>query len=192
MILDRISTLLTQNTKKYNGVEFEFAHQPSSDLFCCECHQLACEPHQSKCCYSLFCKKCIPAICPICQKRIESIPDGRTQNRIQTLELVCPNSFHGLGCDWKGKLGDVFVHRLFCPREEIVCPYNVLGCVEKMKRESLKEHEEKSRDEHLNLSMKTVVSMATTIEELQERVVQLEREIQMCMHDDEIYVNLPS
>ena len=109
------------------------------------------------------------------------------------LELVCPNSFHGLGCDWKGKLGEVFEHRLLYHREEIACPYSVLGCEEKMKRESLKEHEEKSRDEHLNLSMKTVVSMATTIKELQERVVelqksvvQLERKKAMHMHDDEL------
>ena len=173
----RIITL----TQKYNGVVFEFAYQPASDLFCCKCHQLACEPHQMKCCYSLFCKHCISAMCPICQKESESIPDGRTHNRIQMLELVCPNSVHGLGCDWKGKLGDVFKHRLLCPREEIVCPYSVLGCEEKMKREKLKEHEEKSRDEHLNLSMRTVVSMAKIIKELQERVVQLEKETQ-CMN----------
>ena len=38
----------------------------------------------------------------------------------------------------------------------------------------MKEHERKHQEIHLNLAMKKVVSLSTTVEELQKRVEQLE------------------
>ena len=43
-----------------------------------------------------------------------------------------------------------------------------------MYRNKLEEHEIKSRKTHLHLAMKKVVSLSTTVKELQERVKQLE------------------
>ena len=56
----------------------------------------------------------------------------------------------------------------------ILCPYGVIGCEEKMHRSMLEEHEKKCQEIHLNLAMKKVVSLTVAVEELQERVKQLE------------------
>ena len=65
-------------------------------------------------------------------------------------------------------------HRKVCPREKVPCSYSEVGCEEKMYRNKLEEHDRKNRQIHLNLAMKKVVSLTTTVKELQERVKQLE------------------
>lgn len=65
-------------------------------------------------------------------------------------------------------------HRKVCPRETVPCSYRVVGCKEEMYRNNLELHERKNREAHLNLAMKKVVSLTTTVIQLQERVKQLE------------------
>ena len=165
----------------YNGSKFDFLYPPSSNLFCQRCHCLAYEPHLSLCCDSLFCKKCLNFdSCPVCFKAAPDTTniatfDRRSDKLIQNLKVHCPNSIAGgLGCEWLGKLRDVPDHRKECPREKIPCSYSEVGCKEKMYRNKLEEHEIKSRKTHLHLAMKQVVSLSTTVKELQERMKQLE------------------
>ena len=64
-------------------------------------------------------------------------------------------------------------HRKECPREKVPCSYSEVGCEEKMYRSKLEEHEIESREIHLSLAMKKVVSLSTTVKELQQSVEQL-------------------
>lgn len=87
------------------------------------------------------------------------------------MQIICPNSVHGFGCAWKGELQEVCKHRLECPREVVMCTYSVVGCKERMCRDKMTKHEDEN---HLDCTVKMVVSMATTIKELQGRIEQLE------------------
>ena len=78
-------------------------------------------------------------------------------------------------------------HRKECPREPISCSYSVVGCGEKMYRSKLEEHEIESREIHLNLAMKKVVSLTTTVEELCESVEQLKTSFQEFKEQYEMY-----
>ena len=70
-------------------------------------------------------------------------------------------------------------HRMMCPRELVSCSYSVVGCEQKMYRSKLEKHEMESRETHLNLAMKKVVTLSTTIKEVQESVEQLK----MAVHE---------
>ena len=156
----------------YNGSKYHFIEPPSNTLLCQECKDIPYEPHQMPCCHSLFCKKCITlSTCTKCYVHGKAVPDLRSNKLIQELTVWCPNSFAGgLGCEWKGRLGEVPHHRNVCPRELISCLYGVVGCEEKLHRNKMKNHERENRDAHLNLAMKKVVSLSTTVNDLQERV----------------------
>ena len=80
-------------------------------------------------------------------------------------------------------------HRKECPLEKVSCLYSVVGCdAEKMHRKKLKEHEEISREIHLNLAMKEVVSMRAIIKNLTENVEQLKKSFQEFKEEHTIYV----
>ena len=64
-------------------------------------------------------------------------------------------------------------HRKECARELVSCLYNVVGCKEKMCRSKVEEHEKESREIHLNLAMKKVVTLSTAVKEMQENIKQL-------------------
>lgn len=88
------------------------------------------------------------------------------------MEVICPNAPNGLVCQWIGELAGVAEHRLECQREIILCPYNRIGCEEKMCRCDVKTHKEQNKEVHLDLSMEMVVSLVTTIEEMREQLKQ--------------------
>ena len=158
----------------YNGSQFHFVDLPDKNLFCEQCEQLACEAHHCCYCYSLFCKKCtFLSTCPICNKRSDNVFDKRSNELIRDLIVWCPNSAATrLRCGWKGELREVAHHQRMC--QWILCPYSAIGCEEKMHHSMLEKHEKKCREIHLNLAMKKVVSLTVAVEELQERVKQLE------------------
>ena len=72
------------------------------------------------------------------------------------MKIKCPNSFHGLDCEWKGEIRNLSEHLLKCPKEIIPCPNSVIGCEEKIRREELNEHKEKCL-------VKVLMKMATTL-----------------------------
>ena len=87
----------------------------------------------------------------------------------------CPNSLpNGLECCWEGELREVSYHRMECELEWVPCSYSVVGCKEKMYRYNMEKHEGENREIHLNLAMRKVVSLTVVVEELQERVEQLD------------------
>lgn len=165
---------VTVIAEKYNGSEYKFKSKPAPDLYCHECKEIACEPHQMRCnnCSpsTLFCKKCTPTLCPKCEKPTEIFPDGISNSRILKMVTICPNVIPilRLGCSWEGELQTVAEHRLECPRESVPCPYKVIGCEEIMLRYKVEKHEKDNRDAHLDLAMKKIVSMVTSINELTE------------------------
>ena len=165
---------------EYNGVKFNFVNPPSSTLLCQQCMNLAYEPHQFQCCVSLFCEKCFSLnTCPSCSKQSETFPDRRSKKLIQSLVVWCPNSVAiGLDCQWKGKLGEVSDHQKVCRRKKVLCSYSAVGCEERMYRSQLKKHEIECRETHLDLAMKKVVSLTTTVEKLQRSVEHLKTSFQ--------------
>ena len=87
------------------------------------------------------------------------------------MKMKCPNSFHGLDCEWRGDLHTLSEHLLKCPKEIITCPHSVMGCEEKIRREELNEHKEKC-------FVKLLMKMTTTLKEVQKRVEILEKNVQ--------------
>ena len=86
---------------------------------------------------------------------------------------MCPNAPSGLECEWIGELQDVPEHRQQeCMRERVLCAYSEIGCVELMCRSDFEAHEEAHLRSHLDLSMKTVVNLVTTVKEMQEQLAQ--------------------
>lgn len=84
---------------------------------------------------------------------------------------MCPNdTMHGFMCPWKGELQDLSNHRQKCPREQVLCPYQVIGCKKKMCKNKVKKHEVEFGQDHLKLAMKQVVSLTNTTKKLQERL----------------------
>ena len=64
-------------------------------------------------------------------------------------------------------------HRNECARELVSCLYSVVGCKEKMYRSKVEKHEKESREYHLNLAMKKVISLSIAVQEMQESIEQL-------------------
>ena len=89
------------------------------------------------------------------------------------MEVICPNAPHGLECEWIGELQDVQEHRQQeCMREHTLCTYSEIGCTEMMYRSDIETHEETHLRSHLDLSMKTVISLVATVKEMQEQLAQ--------------------
>ena len=166
----------------YNGSQFNFISQPDESLLCKQCGHLAYEPHLCCCCSSIFCKTCtFPSTCPVCNELSENVFDYQSNKLIRKLIVGCPNSlslpkFNRLECTchWKGELREVSNHRMECELEWVPCSYSIVGCEEKMYRYMMVKHEKKSREIHLNLTMRKVVSLTVAVEELQKRVKQLD------------------
>ena len=94
-------------TRQHQGIEYKFISQPDEDLLCQKCNEIVNEPHQMKCCSSLFCKSCISDSefqngC--CKEPGRSTPDGRSKKRIQQMIVICPNATRGIECNWEGEL----------------------------------------------------------------------------------------
>ena len=64
-------------------------------------------------------------------------------------------------------------HRKECARELVSCSYSVIGCEEKMYRNNVEKHEKESRETHLNLAMKKVVTLSVAVKENHESIEQL-------------------
>ena len=175
-----------EHTVMYNGCKFNFIDPPSSNLFCQQCKSLAHEPYQFLCCDSLICKQCIIVLntCPFCLERSESFRDRRSHKLIQSYMVWCPNAIAaGLDCEWKGELRNVPHHRKECARELVSCSYSAVGCEEKMYRSKVEKHEEESRETHLNLAMKKVITLSTAVKEMQESIEQLKAAVHELQQD---------
>ena len=171
-----LNTYSPEHAVMYNGCKFNFIDPPSSNLFCQQCKNLAHVPYQFLCCNSLICKQCIVDLntCPFCHEQSGSFRDRRSDKLIQSYNVWCPNAIAaGLGCEWKGELRNVPHHRKECARELVSCSYSVVGCEEKMYRSKVEKHEEESRETHLNLAMKKVITLSTAVKEIQESIEQL-------------------
>ena len=173
------------STERYNGSEYRFVTKLAPELYCQKCKEISCEPHQMQCknCSksSLFCKACVPTLCPTCKNDSESFPDGLTKDRIQKLKIMCPNDALvpvGLRCSWEGELQTVTQHCLKCLRERVTCPYKVIGCKEMVYREKLTKHEEDYREDHVDLTMKQVVTMVETITTLEGTIIELKERLE--------------
>jgi len=93
----------------------------------------------------VFCKECLDKHlqqsnkCPLCQECVtKTFPSMVMRNIISTFEFVCL-------CGWKDFFGNYVKHRETCVEAIIDCPYDLVGCVEKIKRKDLNTHLETNK-----------------------------------------------
>ncbi len=136
-------------------------------------------------CGAIFCKSCLDSWlmrhkdCPKCRGAVK--PNlTKNDNHIvyqlhQNLVLRCPNSE---ACGWKGPFSNIELHKKECGYIKKPCKYSVAGCQFQGTAESLKEHEQIFKYEHLTLCL-------ATIHDLKKAMAQkkTEEEIMKCDED---------
>ena len=85
--------------------------------------------------------------------------------------IQCTNE----GCGQKFPGSQMTAHKESCPKEMISCEYSTIGCVEKMKREQQKEHNEQSMNEHLQMAVKEIVDLKSAKETSDREIADLKR-----------------
>ena len=97
------------------GYQCEFVIQPSDEMLCKSCRNVAKELTMTLCCYQHYCHECIAPFkadsqpCPGCgEGAFEILPHGRYRKMILGLHVYC--TMKKCGCDWIGALKDLAEH----------------------------------------------------------------------------------
>ena len=85
------------------------------------------------------------------------------------MKISCPND----GCDEELERCDISQHRQMCLFELVCCKYTNIGCMEKVFRSNLEEHQNDSQ-QHLQLAIDTVNQQQMTTKTLEEKVAQIQ------------------
>ena len=141
----------------YTREDLSFVKEPPEEISieCPICLQIMLKDISQTSCGHHFCTSCIEKVhgsCPKCRATSYQIfPDADRQRYIRGLQVYCSNKKDG--CTWKGELKNLSGHinkgkRVGdCQFEAVKCRYwnglAVLGCIVKMKRADLVNHEEK-------------------------------------------------
>ena len=95
--------------------------------------------------------------CPYCHiTDIHKIITGSHYSECTEVPIACPNK----ECDEIHVRRLMEDHRDVCSKEIVFCPYVKVGCQEKVKRESLRQHEEENIKEHLRVAMKRIEKLS--------------------------------
>ena len=120
----------------------DFTELPPSKLCCRSCKKVLRNPHGSKCCNAIFCKKCVKTSkCSACGVASpEVVFDELAQRSINELYVRC--FYVADGCLWFGRLEHLPQHIAMenangCVFASLACPYE---CGGKYSRKVLKEH----------------------------------------------------
>jgi hypothetical protein len=115
--------------------------------------------------------------CPHCQEVGEY--QERTTKHLDKCPMVkvpCPRRM----CKTYIKRCDLSKHRKECLFEKVTCKYSTIGCMEKVRRKDLEEHE-RDGQHHLQLAVDTVHQQQIKIRNMQEQCREMQaqfREIQ--------------
>ena len=137
------------------GHDKMFVLPPPSELVCKSCDLIAKNPCKTQCdCRGVYCSGCVADLqgkCPTCEKLVQPTNDLVSAHRIFTLPVKCDNAENG--CVWIGDLGQLDSHILACPKQQIHCPYHMLGCRKQLPRGELDTHNESCVHKHLRLAV---------------------------------------
>lgn len=137
------------------GYSCEFVEPPPTLLQseCSICLQILCLPHLISCCGHNYCKTCIEQVmeksrpCPLCNEESFTVLHNKgLQRSLNELHVYCSNS--KVGCEWKGRLGQLEQHLNEDPEQEVQlvgCSYVEVeckhGCGGRMRRGLISEHQ---------------------------------------------------
>ena len=113
-----------------------------------------------------------PSACKYC--KIESTHRDISGDHAQVcllLPLPCPNKCGKEAIPRR----DLPAHQGVCPREKVDCPFQQLGCKEKLLRKDLARHEKQNMSDHLKLTCTKVTDLGRKNEELERKNEELER-----------------
>ena len=101
----------------FGGYDCKFVKPPTSvfQTECPVCHLVLCDPHQTRCCGTNFCRSCIHRVqdhnkpCPNCRTNyFEVFQDKRLKRSLLQLHVFCTYSKDG--CKWSGELAELEHH----------------------------------------------------------------------------------
>lgn len=176
-------TLTTTAPQHNGGYNLQFAETIPSSLICLICSFPACEPHQMKCCQTIYCHSCLDELrkksnkCPNCHKLAFGSFHLESHNQLMKLSVKCVNSTRG--CAWLGTLRNYLeVHTPACPKEIKHCTYYDVGCRAKILREDQAVHNVEKMGYHFACALDTIQKMKKVETELQRSVIDLKSRVQ--------------
>ena len=177
-IMTSYHTPTTITPSQIGGYNLQFAESVESRLVCLICSFPACEPHQVKCCQTIYCHSCLEELhkksnkCPNCRKVAFSCFHLESHNRLMKLSVKCKNSSRG--CAWLGTLRSYLeVHSPVCPKEVNHCMYGDVGCRAKIPREKQASHNVEKMGYHFACALDTIQKMKKVQTELQFSVMDI-------------------
>ena len=176
-------TPTTITPSQIGGYNMQFAEPVQSSLICLICSFPACEPHQMKCCQTIYCRSCLEQLhkksnkCPNCREMAFSCFHLESYNQLMKLSVKCNNSPRG--CTWLGTLRTYLeVHFPVCPKEIKRCIYYDVGCRAKIPRENQASHNVEKMGHHFACALDTVQKMKEVQTELQCAIVDMKLKMQ--------------
>ena len=113
-----------------------------------------------------------PSTCKYC--KIKSTHQDISGDHAQVcllLPLPCPNKCGKAAIPRR----DLPAHQGVCPREKVDCPFQQLGCKEKLLHKDLARHEKQNMSYHLKLTCTKVTDLGRKNEELERKNEELDR-----------------
>ncbi len=96
---------------------------------------------------------------------------GRHKRTCPNVIVACPNK-----CNEKLKRKDIEEHRKECPLEIVDCPFKEAGCEVRLPRKNISDHEASSMQNHLRLTMTTMVTANTALAHVKRENKELKRD----------------
>ena len=94
-------------------------------------------------------------------------------NSCGSVKVKCPN----FGCKAIVCRGNLCAHSSVCPREELICPHENLGCETLVLRKDLSRHLLGNADMHLLLASKTVSQLEDELKETRKKLISAEAKL---------------
>ena len=181
----------------HGGYDCEFVELPPVDLQtkCGICSLILRNPHQTKCCGSIFCDTCIERVqeqgklCPECNEAdFCTFADKTFQRIINELKVRCIHQKKG-GCVWTGELGKLDTHLnvnpslsdkllVGCEFTNIECEFSGAGCTAQMPRKDMTAHMEHEAPHHVQLLADSLKKQDQVIEEVKMKLEERDKQIE--------------
>lgn len=165
------------------GYDLQFVEMVPQSLICLICSFPACEPHQMKCCQTIYCRTCLEELrkksskCPNCHKLALSYFHLDSHKQILSKSVKCKN--FPTGCTWMGTLRNYLdAHQPACPKEVKRCIFHDIGCRSKFPREDQTSHNTEKMGHHFLCALETIQKLKKSQNELRRSVNDMKLKLQ--------------